>query len=133
MPAEVQYGAMGILVLVLIAVGRLVQVFVLRALDEFRNVTTTFNTESQKSRDVFSATITAMQTQHSSSIDRINERHEEDHNRFLDQLGNLGARIESGRCVARPSAGQMPAAQEPPRGGYAVPEQRRKLPSRPDR
>jgi hypothetical protein len=89
MPDYMQYGAFGLLFLVLVGLGKLGHLFVTRALD---------------------------------ATDRLSKQHEEDHNRMLDAIGNLAARIESGRCVYRPSAGTMQAVQPPGRG---------RVPSRP--
>ncbi len=85
MPEYMQYGAFGLLFIVLISLGKIGHVFVTRALDAF---------------------------------ERLAKQHEEDHNRMLDAIERLAARVESGRCVARPSAGTLEAV-------------RGKLPSRP--
>lgn len=116
MPPEMQWGAFGLLLLVLGAGGKLGHLFVMRTLDNFTKVTDAFEKANEKAREVFSAT-----------IEKVNERHTEDHNRMLDMMGNLSARIESGRCVQRPSTGTMQAIP------YPGPERHGKLPSRPDR
>lgn len=89
MPEYMQYGAFGLLFVVLVGLGRIGQLFVTRALDAF---------------------------------ERLAKQHQEDHDRMLDAIAALAARVESGRCVARPSAGTMQAVPQPARG---------RLPSKP--